>query len=412
MGFFSRFRKDKPSPAEKQETVPQAVEPRPSSTASTKEPWEPLLRAGLPAGPDDEAAFELFREIRKTPAEGRMLDALVQRDGAMPLPERLRASVAAALVDRGERGRALQLLTRATSTDGLLLAADLFAERGEYAAAVARVERVLLRNYDYPGARERHDRYRKPLGYTGAKEQASSSTTTVLRNEEEGPFRIVREIGRGGAGAVYEAEDRILGRRVALKMYHQVARERAQLESEAWLAVRLAGPGVLRVFDVDPEEGWIAYEWARFGSVRDHLRAGDLSILLPLHRWLLPLAEALARLHRQGVVHNDVKPANVLFTGKASPVLADFGIARSVGEPAPQGSLGYMSPERMSGRESHVKDDVYGFGRLLEDVLLQADPAEVARARPIAEACLSPDATRPADGQAIVTRLKVELAQS
>lgn len=341
-----------------------------------------------------------------------MLDALQQRDQAQPLPERLRANVAAALVDRGERGRALELLAHASSTDGLLLAADLFAERGEYAAAVARVERVLLREYDYPGARERHERYRRPLGYAHAKEQAPSSTTTVLRNEEEGPFRVVREIGRGGAGAVYEAEDRVLGRRVALKIYHQASRDRAQLESEAKLAVRLAGPGVLRVFDLDPEEGWIAYEWARLGSVRDHLRAGDLSLLFPLHRWLIPLADAIARLHRQGVVHNDIKPANVLFTAKGRPVLADFGIARALGEPAPQGSLGYMSPERMSGRTSNVQDDIYGFGRLLEDVLMHAEASEVARARPIAQACLSPEATRPADGQALATRLRVELGQS
>jgi serine/threonine-protein kinase len=113
--------------------------------------------------------------------------------------------------------------------------------------------------------------------------------------------------------------------------------------------------------------------------------------------------------HGAGWVHHDVKPANVLLAAPGAPILADFGTARRVGEPSPPGSLGYVSPERLKGRSSHPKDDVYGFGRLLEDVLdALADAALAERWRPIASACVGPDEQRPEDARALVTRLRVE----
>jgi serine/threonine protein kinase len=108
-------------------------------------------------------------------------------------------------------------------------------------------------------------------------------------------------------------------------------------------------------------------------------------------------------------VHHDVKPANVLFLAPESPLFADFGTARRIGEPSPPGSLGYVSPERMRGRVSDPRDDVYGFGRVLEDVLDAAgDPAVSGRWHPVVAACLGPDEGRPADGRALSTRLRIE----
>jgi serine/threonine protein kinase len=110
-------------------------------------------------------------------------------------------------------------------------------------------------------------------------------------------------------------------------------------------------------------------------------------------------------------VHHDVKPANVLLFAPDRPVLADFGTARRALDPSPLGSLGYVSPERIAGRASHPRDDVFGFGRILEDVLdAMADPALTARWQPIAAACVGPDEGRPADARALVTRLRVEAA--
>ncbi len=72
-------------------------------------------------------------------------------------------------------------------------------------------------------------------------------------------------------------------------------------------------------------------------------------------------------MHAAGWVHHDVKPANVLFRTPGEPLLSDFGTARRRGEPSPPGSLGFVSPERLAGRASEPRDDVYGFGRILEE---------------------------------------------
>ncbi|HEY8073059.1 MAG TPA: serine/threonine-protein kinase, partial [Labilithrix sp.] len=263
---------------------------------------------------------------------------------------------------------------------------------------------------DHPGARERHKRWRAQLGFD-VEHKAVMAGATVVAREPDAPFDLLREVGRGGAGAVYEAVDRELGRHVALKVYHQPERDRTQLAHEAKVAVQLEGPGIVRVFDIDPDHGWVALEWASHGTVREQIRARELSRLLPIERWAMPLAQALARVHGAGWVHHDVKPANVLLARTGAAILTDFGIARRAGEPSPPGSLGYISPERMAGRPSDPRDDVYGFGRILEDVLdVVKDDALAARYRPLAAACTGPDAQRPADARALLTRLRVELA--
>src|SRR5262249_42747748 len=156
--------------------------------------------------------------------------------------------------------------------------------------------------------------------------------------------------------------------------------------------------------------GWVALEWAPLGALRDHVRARDADALAPLERWAVPLASALARVHAAGWVHHGVKPANVLLRAADAPRLSDFGTARRAGGPSPPGSLGYVSPERMAGRASDARDDVYGFGRIIEDVLEALGPDVAARDRwlAIAASCVGRDDERPADARALVTRLRVE----
>jgi serine/threonine-protein kinase len=202
----------------------------------------------------------------------------------------------------------------------------------------------------------------------------------------------------------------VLGRRVAFKVYHGRGKDRQVLEREARMAVKLAGPGVLRVFDADPGEGWVALEWVPRGSVRDMLRTGDVATLAPIGRWARPFARALARVHAEGVVHADVKPANLLLRQPDDPVLGDFGIARAVGAPNEGGgSAGYLSPERLGGRPTDPRDDVYGFGRVLEDVLHRLEEAhagdEMDAYRALAHRCLGPDEARPANGAELVRAL-------
>jgi serine/threonine-protein kinase len=365
-----------------------------------------LARLGQDGGPTTEEAMSTFRHLRTTPDEARAIEVVLERAQQVAVPEPLLVAVASALSDRGEPEPALKALATCDSSSALLLRADLEADRGEVAAALVLAERVLLRELDHPGARERHTRWREALGLA-APTRMGASTATVVTAEPDTPYRLMREIARGGAGAVYEAEDRDLGRHVALKVYHEPTRDRDQLLHEARVAVALSGPGVVRVFDLDPEQGWIALEYTPLGSLREHVRTKNAKVLGALDVGALTLALALARVHDAGWVHLDVKPANVLVLAPELPVLTDFGIARRRGEPSPAGSMGYVSPERIAGRAADPKDDVFGFGRVLEDALdaLQ-DPTLEAKLRPLARACTGPDANRPAHARELVTRLR------
>jgi len=364
-----------------------------------------LARVGEPGGPSESEAAETFRRMRSTSDEGAALEAIARAAADRSIPERVLIAAASALVDRGEPTRAIELLQNATSASALILRSDLEAERGDVPRALSLVERVLLYEIDHPGALERHRRHRATLGLV--ERRAEPAQSTVVAAEPDSPYQLLREVARGGAGAVYEAEDRDLGRRLALKVYHEPTRDRDQLLHEVRTAVSLAGPGVVRIFDIDPDHGWIALEWAPLGAIRERLRARDAAALSPMERWLLPLARALARVHDAGLVHLDVKPANVLLLSRTEPVLADFGIARRAGQESPAGSMGYVSPERLAKKPADFRDDVYAFGRVLEDVLdVVGTPADRARWSPLAKLCTGEAAARPAHARDLVVRIQ------
>ena len=412
MGFWKTpFEKDPPPVPRRASSPVPASPPESANDAATSADILELSRIGTPDGPPLDDALLLFARLRRSPHEARAIEELVILSASRTLPEPLALAAASALVDRGESATALRLLSSATSPHALLLLADLHAEKGSLPVAVALVERVLLRDFDCPGARERHERWRAFLGLVHAAERDEANAPTLVTSEPETPYVLLREVGRGGAATVYEAEDREIGRRLALKMYHDGVRDRAQLEHEAKSAVLLAGPGVVRVLDVDPHHGWISLEWAPLGSLRDQMRARRRETLFPIERWALPLATTLARIHAAGWVHMDVKPANVLLATRARPLLADFGTARRIGEPSVPGSMGYVSPERLAGRPCDPRDDVYGFGRVVEDALQFCgdESSELtARLRSLASACVAPEEERLEGAAQIVTLLRTE----
>lgn len=410
MGFWDFLRKRPSDDAREPEAPPRAPSAPPRAAQPVATPDTARLgRVGLTDGPTLDEALLTFGALRASPEEGRAVEVLSRAAAERALPEALLLALAAALVDRGEPAAAERALAGASSSSALMLLADLAERRADLPRALTLVERVMLRDLDHPGARERHRRFRLELGLDAPLRAASPGATVVTR-DADAPFDLLREVGRGGAGAVYEAVDRDLGRHVALKVYHQPERDRAQLAHEARVAVALAGEGVVPVLDIDPDHGWVALAWARGGAIRDLLRARAAERLLPPERWAAALAHGLARVHAGGWVHLDVKPANVLLDKTGAPWLTDFGISRRPGEASPQGSMGYVSPERIAGHVADPRDDVFGFGRILEDVLdLADDPILGGRWRSIVAACTGPAETRPANGQALVTRLKVEM---
>lgn len=384
------------------------------ATGDAKAPAVPpvirrLADAGLPAGPTAEEAIALLRNVCGTVLEAAALEAVLSGPWHFRAPDPVRVACADILAARGDDRGALSILEGVSSTPGLLLASDLYAGSGQLPRAVGTIERVLARDITAPGARERHDRWTEALGSVKRPLRQSDTVTVVAADPQGAPFRLLREVARGGAGVVYEAEDAVLGRRVAFKVYHGRGKDREAIERESRAAVSLEGPGVVRVFDADAAAGWIAVEWIPRGSVRDILSMGDLTVLSPLRGWLCPLARALARLHARGVVHADVKPANILLRAPRDPVLGDFGIAHRVGERVEGGSAGYLSPERIAGRPSDPSDDIYGFGRVVEDVLHRMEGAsgdpDADGLRALALVCMRSAGSRPRDGTELVARL-------
>ncbi|WP_437475574.1 serine/threonine-protein kinase [Sorangium sp. So ce1014] len=378
-----------------------------------------LRSSGRRDAPSTDEVIAILRRARGTLREAEAVAHLVAAMAERVLPDPIRVACADLLAARGDELGALSVLEGAasrerggasraqpvSSTEGLVLAADLYASLGQLPRAVGAIERVLAREIDAPGARERHHRWRSALGAERPAAARVEDVTVVAPSAGKTPFRLLREVARGGAGAVYEAEDEVLGRRVGFKVYHGRGGDRSHLTREVRLVAALAGPGVVRVFDADPDEGWIALEWIPRGSVRDVLRAGDAAALAPVARWARALARALARIHERGYVHADVKPANVLLRTLAEPVLSDFGLARPRGAPSAGGSPGYVSPERLAGRPSDPRDDIYGYGRVLEDVLVRLEPLGgegLAPWKEVSLRCLGRDDERPQDGAALV----------
>lgn len=379
--------------------------PTGAGPADRDDPDDELLRAIRGVDPDvpeqRRAALSALRRATQTPLERRALAACLMAQARGRAPDELCCAAAELLAKRGDADQALRLLEGLVLPEAWLLEADLRAERGQRGVAVHLVERVLARDIDAPGALERLRNW-APGG--DAIRQPGAEQPTVLAERAETPaLAIVAEAGRGGTATVYQAKDRVLGRHVALKVYHDPERHVEQLLREARLAVRLAGSNVIRVFDASPTHGWITMEWADRGSLKQQLASG--ATLPPLGVWFGGLVLALSEIHRQGFVHADVKPANVLLGSNGRVLLSDFGLAVPAGAVHLGASQGYVSPERTAGGRATAADDVFSLGQVLREALKARRAGERVSESwgALAENLVS--TSRPADAEAVLPRL-------
>ncbi|MFF7186477.1 protein kinase [Streptomyces sp. NPDC008222] len=196
-----------------------------------------------------------------------------------------------------------------------------------------------------------------------------------------GRYRLLAVLGEGGMGTVWRARDEVLHREVAVKEVRppvglaaaQVERMYTRLEREAWAAARISAPGVVTVHDVATDDGrpWIVMEFVRGRSLADVI--GSQGALTPREaaRIGAGVLAALRAAHGAGVLHRDVKPANVLLADDGRVVLTDFGIATVEGDSALTltgevvGSPEYLAPERALGRNPGRASDLWSLGALL-----------------------------------------------
>jgi hypothetical protein len=208
-----------------------------------------------------------------------------------------------------------------------------------------------------------------------------------------GPYLIRHEIGRGGMGVVYLADDTRLSRRVALKAIApgagSDAKRRARMRQEARAAAALSHPGIATVYALEEvdDQLYLACEYVPGPTLRALLEDGPLP-LPQVVAIAVQLARALAAAHAHGVIHRDLKPENIVRTGTGVVKILDFGIARVENHPdaalTVTGSLvgtpAYMSPEQVRGHRVDFRSDLFAFGLLVYEMTTGSNPFEAATA--------------------------------
>jgi serine/threonine-protein kinase len=216
-------------------------------------------------------------------------------------------------------------------------------------------------------------------GLGGIRAFSESETTLALAPGEifDGRYRIANLVGRGGMGDVYRADDLRVGQPVALKfLSYQSAAHTRRIERfvrEVRLARQIAHPNVCRVFDIGECDGrpYLSMEFIQ-GEDLDCLlkRVGPLprdKALDVAHQ----LCAGLAAAHERGVLHLDLKPANVMIDARGRAVITDFGVARATEEQATitiAGTPGYMAPEQLAGGPLTVQTDLYALGLIVREI--------------------------------------------
>ncbi len=208
-----------------------------------------------------------------------------------------------------------------------------------------------------------------------------------------GDYRLVRELGQGGMGAVYLAYDTRLGRHAALKFlparFHSAERV-LRLEREAKAASALNHPHILTIYDFGQQNGrdFIASEFVEGRTLRDHISANDLTLnqILDL---TIQVASALGTAHTAGIIHRDVKPENIMLRPDGYAKVLDFGLAKLTEKDLPDdstsdpritagfktrtgillGTTSYMSPEQVRGQTLDGRSDLFSLGVVLYELV-------------------------------------------
>jgi outer membrane protein assembly factor BamB len=207
-------------------------------------------------------------------------------------------------------------------------------------------------------------------------------------------YEILGELGRGGMGVVYKANQTKLNRQVALKMIlaggHASDDERRRFFTEAEAVARLQHPGIVQIHEIGEADGhpFFSLEFCPGGSLAGKLNGTPLPPK-EAARLVETLARAVQAAHEAGVVHRDLKPANVLLAADGTPKITDFGLAKKLGDAAGptasgavMGTPSYMAPEQAGGKSEEIGPaaDVYALGAVLYECLTGRPPFKAATA--------------------------------
>jgi serine/threonine-protein kinase len=200
-------------------------------------------------------------------------------------------------------------------------------------------------------------------------------------------YKLEEQLRTGEMASIYKAFDKALSRWVTVKLFSTSADltgeaqaiDLARFWQEAKAFARLQHPNILTIYDYGEEDGWayLVMEYISRGSLEDRLQPNRPFSWQQTLKLLIPVAQALAFAHEQGVIHRDVKPANILLPAEDWPLLAGFGLAK-MHNPAMSnltapgqtvGALTYAAPEQIEGSPIDTRVDIYSLGLILHQLL-------------------------------------------
>jgi len=209
---------------------------------------------------------------------------------------------------------------------------------------------------------------------------ATPSAGVSLGSLLAGKYRVLEEVGHGGMGVVYKAEDMKLKRMVAIKFLPRELNSNPEIRErflqEARAAAALSHPNICTIHEVDDSEDkpFIVMEYVEGETLRERIKKGPLSIEEALDI-TIQAADGLEKAHQKGIVHRDVKSANIMVTESDQTKIMDFGLAKLRGgtaftkEGATLGTVAYMSPEQARGDKVDARTDIWSLGVVLYEML-------------------------------------------
>jgi serine/threonine protein kinase len=210
-----------------------------------------------------------------------------------------------------------------------------------------------------------------------------------MQPEKIGRYEIKSELGRGGMATVYHGYDPRFEREVAVKvlppeLLHADPQFKLRFEREAKIIAQLEHSSIVPVYDVGDEGGqpYFVMRYMNGGSLSERIKARIMTVE-EATKILAQIAPGMDEAHSKGIVHRDLKPSNILFDGKGTPYISDFGIAKltqaqagNVTGSAIIGTPAYMAPEQASGETVDGRSDIYALGIILYEMLTGRQPYE------------------------------------